>query len=75
MITIQLDPWLNIHSHARAMMIEQIMAVYGRASKDPARYRRILESQETATLERSVAQIRDGSLATRPLSLSETTHP
>ncbi len=41
-----------IHAHAHAMLVEQIMALIGRASSDPKRYRQILESYDIATLRR-----------------------
>lgn len=44
---------------ARAQMIEQIMAMAGWASNDPARYRRILESYDYSTLQRTWQQMRD----------------
>lgn len=40
----------SILSRERAMMIEQIMALIGRSSADPKRYREILESLESETL-------------------------
>lgn len=42
---------LHIHEHARKHLIEQIMALAGRASKDPVRYRRILESYSFPTVQ------------------------
>jgi hypothetical protein len=53
------DP-LNVVSHARAMLVEQIMALIGRSSPDPARYRRLLEGMEYRTLQRTWAAIVDG---------------
>jgi len=44
----------NIHCHARLMMVEQIMALHGRGSSDPRRYRRLLESFEIETLRRTL---------------------
>ncbi len=42
---------LHVQEHARKHLIEQIMAMAGRASKDPVRYRRILEGCNFATLQ------------------------
>lgn len=50
-----LDP-LNIHSHTRLMLIEQIMALHGRGSKNPKRYRELLEGFEIATLRRALTE-------------------
>ena len=55
-----IDPFLNIHSYARTMMIEQIMALHGRASKEPVRYRRWLESAEIETLRRILEHFTHG---------------
>jgi len=57
------DPFIHIRSHARAMMIEQIMALIGRASSDPKQYRRTLESFEDSTLRRTLEQITLGDCA------------
>lgn len=47
----------NIFSHTRRIMIEQIMALIGRGSSDPASYRRTLELFEIETLRRTLAEL------------------
>jgi hypothetical protein len=47
------DP-LHVANHTRQMLVEQIMALVGRASSDPQRYRQILESFDVATLRRTL---------------------
>jgi hypothetical protein len=56
----------NIHFHARLMMIEQIMQLIGRSSKDPKRYRRILASQDSETLRRTWHKLQESTLADFP---------
>lgn len=50
------DPWLNIHSYAKAHLVEQVMAMHGRASSDPKLYRRILERMDSAALRRALTE-------------------
>lgn len=47
------DQPLHALSIARTQMVEQIMAIYGRSSKNPVVYRRILEGYEFTTLQRT----------------------
>lgn len=44
----------NIYAHAHAMMVEQVMAVYGRGSSDPVRYRKVLSRMSCAALQRAL---------------------
>lgn len=44
----------NIHSHAHAMLVEQVMALHGRGSSDPKTYRRILERMNSPALLRAL---------------------
>lgn len=48
------DAFLHIESHARAMLVEQVMAIHGRGSSDPKTYRRILEGMSMAALQRAI---------------------
>jgi hypothetical protein len=50
----------NIYCHARLMVIEQIMALIGRGSNDPRRYRRYLESCEASTLNLTLEALTEG---------------
>lgn len=50
----------NIECHTRLMLVEQIMALHGRlhgrGSKNPKRYRELLESFELSTLRRTLEE-------------------
>ena len=51
------DCFLHIHSYAKQHLVEQIMALIGRSSSDPASYRRTLELFEIETLRRTLTEI------------------
>lgn len=48
------DHLLHISCHAHAMLVEQVMAIHGRGSSDPVRYRRLLNNLSSAALQRAV---------------------
>ncbi|MBC8095748.1 MAG: hypothetical protein H7Y43_08040 [Akkermansiaceae bacterium] len=66
-LTFRPDP-LNIMSHAKAQLIEQVMALVGRSSPDPVRYRRVLEGMEYTTLQRTWQTLMDQTTATAHLA-------
>jgi len=45
-----------ILAHSHTMLVEQVMAMYGRASSDPKTYRRLLEGMSSATLRRALEE-------------------
>lgn len=51
---------LNLISLAKAHLVEQIMALIGRASPNPKRYRELLEDRDIETLRRMRDHILDG---------------
>lgn len=52
-VTCHQDP-RNILAYAQAGLIEQVMALHGRGSSDPKRYRRLLESMDIPALQRAL---------------------
>jgi hypothetical protein len=66
-----LDPWLHINSHAHAMLVEQVMAIHGRGSRDPKRYRQLLQSQDLPTLRRALTH---SDFPVLPETTDDTTH-
>lgn len=50
----------NIHAHARNMLIERIMALIGRASAEPLRFRRRLEALDDYELRKFYQTLEDG---------------
>lgn len=48
---------IDILTHTRDMLVEKIMALIGRSSRDPVNYRRILYGMEISTLSRLLKQL------------------
>lgn len=50
---------IDLISHTRDMLVEKIMALIGRGSPDPIRYRRVLYGMEISTLSKLLKQLEE----------------